>query len=264
MENLSVSLVHSVSSSVLSTTAVALAIARGGLEGVLLPGDDLAAVSAGITVSYMVVDLFDALVTKQAPVKLPIIAHHLTIIAVMLLSNFNVSRSLRPFRASRSLMRPSELYCPATPYPLACQLRCMPSSPPYPPRHPALVSQRRGELLLQAGLICEINSVFLHVRALMKLLGMRMRDPVYLVAWMLAWVTFVITRVAIHFSMLVWMILNFDAALPMIDTNSVSLTAALAMSAGICLFDLAMAADLWFAMASDRRRAAAEAAAKDA
>ena len=57
----------------------------------LLPGDDLAAASAGVTVSYMVVDLFDALVTRQAPVKLPIIAHHLTIIAVMLMSNFSVS-----------------------------------------------------------------------------------------------------------------------------------------------------------------------------
>lgn len=93
MENLSVSLLHSISSSVLSAVAVALAIGRGGLGSVLLPGDELAAASAGITVSYMVVDLFDALVTKQAPVKLPIIAHHLTIIAVMLLSNFMVRQA---------------------------------------------------------------------------------------------------------------------------------------------------------------------------
>ncbi|KAA0156971.1 hypothetical protein FNF31_05805 [Cafeteria roenbergensis] len=212
MENLSVSLVHSVSSSVLSTVAVALAVSRGGLEGVLLPGDDLAAASAGVTVSYMVVDLFDALVTRQAPVKLPIIAHHLTIIAVMLMSNFS----------------------------------------------------RRGELLLQAGLICEINSVFLHARALMKLLGMRMRDPAYLVAWALAWLTFAVTRVAIHFAMLVWMLRNFEVALPIIDTDSTTLVVALALSTGICLFDLAMAGDLWFAFASDRRRAAAEAAEKHA
>lgn len=94
----------------------------------------------------------------------------------------------------------------------------------------------------------------------MKLLGMRMRDPSYVAAWVLAWVTFVLTRVAVHFSMLVWMLRNFEVALPIIDTDPASLTAALVMSAGICLFDLAMAADLWFAMASDLRRAAAEAA----
>jgi hypothetical protein len=57
---------------------------------------------------------------------------------------------------------------------------------------------RWGEILIMYGVICELNSGFLHLRKLMSLAGYGFETPLYTVIYVLIAVSFVTTRYAAH------------------------------------------------------------------
>jgi TLC domain len=57
---------------------------------------------------------------------------------------------------------------------------------------------RCGEILIMYGVICELNSGFLHLRKLMSLAGYGFETPLYTVVYVLIALSFVTTRYAAH------------------------------------------------------------------
>ena len=118
----------------------------------------------------------------------------------------------------------------------------------------AISSQEKGERLLQLGVVCELNSAFLHLRALMRLLGWTWEHPLYRRAWDGVWLTFATLRIGAHGGMAV---LLWSDPHGFVEDSGIGMTLAGMIVAGLIsflAFDAALGLALRGVMAADIRR----------
>ena len=119
----------------------------------------------------------------------------------------------------------------------------------------APLPQVLGERLLQLGVVCELNSVFLHLRAMMRVLGWTWADAPYQGAWAGVWLTLIAFRFGAHGAMAA--LLAWDPRAFVEDSGiGAGLAAMIAIGLfGFLAFDAALAVALRAVMGADLRRA---------
>jgi len=157
----------------------------------------------------MLIDMYDAIDTGQAPLKLAVMSHHALFVLGQTLANTVVSGlGTHPPRAE----------------PNACLV------------------QPAGETLLQLGVVCEVNTVLLHLRAMMSMLAVPVRSTGYRIVWALLWLTFGVFRLIPHGLILWFTTAHFDVCAAVsgagpVLTGATAVAFALFLAMNVALFN---------------------------
>jgi hypothetical protein len=108
-------------------------------------------------------------------------------------------------------------------------------------------------VLLQLGVVCEVNTVFLHLRKLLNLVKCPPSHAVYRYTWAGVWATLVLFRLAPH-SWILWTVGSQFQAISDASGAGDGLVAATGLAFALFLaFDIALTMDVWNAWKRDRK-----------